>query len=133
MPCLLALGVEAKAEPVSFARNPVATKTTGGAKIEFAVSAPTDVAVFIEDSQGKIVRHLVAGVLGTNAPAPLKKGSLEQALAWDGLADYGRPAGAGPFRVRVALGLGAKFDKVVSSRPSVELGSNSRNPLVLGK
>jgi hypothetical protein len=107
-----------------FTTKPAAKRNGGEVTITFAVSAPTDVAVFIEDAKGEVVRHLVAGVLGNpstgsgqgNPPPPLKPG-LSQSLVWDGKADYGKPAGSGPLRVRVALGLGAKYDRVVSSKP----------------
>jgi len=61
-----------------------------------------------------VVRHLAAGVLGANAPAPLKPDSLAQEIVWDGKADYGKPAEGGPLKVRVALGLSAKYDKVIA-------------------
>jgi hypothetical protein len=105
-----------EAQPPKFAVKPTAAKAGDAVKIEFAVDRETDVAVFIEDSQGKVVRHLVAGVLGPKAPAPLKPG-LAQSVEWDGKADWGKPAPAGPFKVRVALGLGAKYDKLVASDP----------------
>jgi len=46
-----------------------------------------------------------AGVLGKNAPPPLKPNSLEQSIVWDGRDDDGKAAVGGPFRVRVAAGL----------------------------
>lgn len=111
----------AGAEPV-FTRKPAAVKTAGGAvRLEFAVDRETDVAVFVEDAKGGIVRHLVAGVLGKNPPAPLKPG-LAQSIEWDGKDDAGQPAAGGPFKIRVALGLGAKYDRVVHSDPQ-SLGS----------
>ncbi|MHC4915324.1 MAG: hypothetical protein ACYTGB_07510, partial [Planctomycetota bacterium] len=63
-------------------------------------------------------RHLVAGVVGGTGtpPAPLKPG-LSQSIEWDGKADWKKPAGSGPFKVRVALGLGARYDKVLISDP----------------
>src|SRR5689334_21625417 len=103
--CLTAQGSEPTA---TFTKRPVATKTGDRVKIEFAVNRETDVSVFIEDSASKTIRHLVAGVLGKNPPAPLKPNSLDQSIEWDGKADWGKPAGAGPFKVRVALGLGAR-------------------------
>jgi hypothetical protein len=112
------------AAPPKFTAKPTATKAGDAVKIEFAVDRETDVAVFIEDGAGKVVRHLVAGVLGTNAPAPLKPG-LAQSVEWDGKADYGKPAPAGPFKVRVALGLGAKYDKILISDPQSLSGINS--------
>ena len=102
------------AEPAVFTTKPAAVKDGDGAKMTFAVSAPTDVAVYIEDAAGKIVRHLAAGVLGKNAPKPLKADSLEQAIAWDGRDDDGVQCSAKegnlkPFRVRVGLGLKASY------------------------
>ncbi|MCK6473628.1 MAG: hypothetical protein L6R28_18035 [Planctomycetes bacterium] len=99
-----------------FAKKPHAVKDGGKVLIRFAVTRETDVAVYIEDAQGKVVRHLVAGVLGKNPPPPLAPG-LEQSIPWDGLADYGKPAGNGPFKARVALGLGAKYDQVLVREP----------------
>jgi len=111
---VVALGAEA---PPSFTKKPTAAKSADGkVKIEFAVSRETDVSVFIEDSGGKVVRHLVSGVLGKNPPAPLSSG-LAQSVEWDGQADWGKPAGSGPFKARVALGLGAKYDKAVIADP----------------
>jgi hypothetical protein len=115
----------AHAAAPKFTQEPVARKRGVGATIEFAVDRETDVAVFIENAAGKVVKHLVAGVLGPNAPAPLKSNSLSQSIEWDGKADYGRsieltagkPGYRGPFKVRVALGLGAKFDKIIARDP----------------
>jgi hypothetical protein len=104
------------AAPPSFTRKPTAAKAVDKVTVEFAVDRETDVAVYIEDGAGKVVRHLVAGVLGANAPAPLKPG-LAQSVEWDGKADYGKPAPAGPFKVRVALGLGARYDRIIASEP----------------
>ena len=107
----------AQAGDVSFAVKPSATKTADGkVRIEFAVSRETDVSVCIEDGQGRIVRRLASGVLGTNAPAPLKPG-LAQSIEWDGKADWKKPAPPGPYKVRVMLGLGAKYDKEAMAAP----------------
>ena len=100
-----------------FTKKPTATRAGEKVTIAFAVDRATDVAVFIEDSKGEIVRHLVAGVLGKNPPAPLKPNSLEQSVEWDGKADYGKPTEGGPFKARVALGLDAKYDKAVVREP----------------
>ncbi len=111
-----------------FAKKPVARKADGKVRIDFAVDHLTDVAVFIEDGAGKIVRHLAAGVLGDKAPQPFKPG-LSQSIEWDGKGDYGRPAGPGPFKVRVALGLGAKYDRVLFRDPQ---GLRNVNGLATG-
>lgn len=102
-----ALGAEPA--PPAFAKMPVVAKAGDGCTVAFAADRATDVAVWIEDAKGQIVRHLAAGVLGDKAPAPLKAGSLEQALAWDGKDDDGAPAQGGPFKVHVALGLKANW------------------------
>jgi hypothetical protein len=100
-------------EGPGFSSKPKVTKAAGKYEISFAVSRETDVSVFIESGDGRVVRHLVSGVLGKNPPAPLKPG-LSQKITWDGKADYGKPAGSGPFKVRVALGLGAKYEGEIS-------------------
>ena len=107
------------ADAPKFTKKPSVAKKGDAAIITFAVDRETDVAVFVEDANGRIVRHLVAGVLGTNAPAPLKAGSLEQVVEWDGKADYGKPLDPRPttLRFRVALGLGATYDKRLISDP----------------
>src|SRR5437762_2280944 len=67
-----------------FTQKPACRKTaTDRYEIHFAVKGACDVAVGIVDHDGKIVRHLAAGVLGANAPEPLQKNSLEQKLVWD--------------------------------------------------
>jgi len=75
----------AKPAPPTFTRKPTATKAGETVTIAFAVSRPTDVAVTIEDAgtgagPARIVRHLAAGVLGKNPPAPLKANSLQQSI-----------------------------------------------------
>ncbi|HOX06706.1 MAG TPA: hypothetical protein PK280_09905 [Planctomycetota bacterium] len=113
----LARGGEAAPAAPSFTAKPTATKAADGkVKIDFAVSRETDVTVCIEDANGRPVRHLVSGVLGKNPPPPLKPG-LAQSIEWDGKADWGKPAPAGAFKVRVMLGLGAKYDKEVVAEP----------------
>jgi len=89
--------------PPKFAAKPAVTKSGAGAKIAFTVDREMDVAVYVEDAQGKIVRHLAAGLLGTNAPAPLKPDALEQTLAWDGKDDLGQPVTGAPSRCASAL------------------------------
>ena len=113
-------------EPVSvpalrkagFAGAPVSSGADGKVRISFALDAATDVEVAILDAQGKVVRHLAAGVLGEDSapPAPLKPG-LAQQLEWDGLDDYGEKAVGGPFKARVRAGMGAKLEKIVGGDP----------------
>jgi hypothetical protein len=111
--CQTAHGGEAK-----FAERPRVKKDGAKTTVSFAVAGPTDVAVSVLDAEGKVVRHLAAGVLSdaegseageTNPPPPPLKPGLAQTIAWDGKDDYGNPAGNGPFRIRVALGLKPEF------------------------
>jgi len=109
----------------AFAKPPTAVREDAGLRISFATSAPVDCAVWIEDRTGRTVRHLAAGMLGANAPAPLAAGKLEQSLLWDGKDDAGRqvllpPSTINPppgFVARVGLGLSARFDRVIGSDP----------------
>jgi DNA-binding beta-propeller fold protein YncE len=99
---LTAAGPKADA---GFSRKPSAAKEGDHFKISFAAGRETDVEVAVLDGHGKVVRHLAAGVLGKNAPAPLRRDSLEQELSWDGRDDAGNPAQGAPFRARVRLGV----------------------------
>ncbi|MGQ9662272.1 MAG: hypothetical protein ACUVWX_08055 [Kiritimatiellia bacterium] len=90
-------------------------------KIRFALACPTDVEVSILNAEGHIVRRLAAGLVGAKAPPPLKA-ELEQELVWDGKDDGGNSATGGPFRVRVAAGLGVQYDGTAfgsEARPDV--------------
>ncbi|MCG3178564.1 MAG: hypothetical protein BIFFINMI_00892 [Phycisphaerae bacterium] len=104
----------------TFTKQPSAVADGDKVRIAFAVSRSTDVAVRIEDARGQVVRHLVAGVLGPKPPAPLKADSLEQSLLWDRRDDLGKPAdaAAGPFSVRVSLGLKPTLDRFLAYDPS---------------
>jgi DNA-binding beta-propeller fold protein YncE len=121
---------QAQAQP-TFVKKPVAARSGDQTKIEFTVDRAIDVAVSIEDVKGKILRHLAGGVLGKNAPEPLKSDALAQSLTWDGKDDTGKPAGAGPFQVRVQLGMQPEFDRFLLHNPhgsgqvsSVAVGPN---------
>lgn len=105
---LMAASAGAAESPVKFTTPPSAKAEGDQVRIEFAVDRPTDVAVYVLNAKDEAVRHLAAGVLGDNAPAPLKAGSLAQSLIWDGKDDKGEPAQGGPFKVRVAAGLAPK-------------------------
>ncbi len=81
--------------------------------IRFEVNTRTDVAVWIEDAKGERVRHLVAGMLGSNPPPPLAKDTLRQTLKWDYLDDYGKKVPAGAYKVKVGVGSQATLDKEI--------------------
>ena len=66
-------------EPVfQFARAPTVARDGDRVRISFAAKGFCDATVAIEDAAGRIVRHLVSGVLGPNAPPPFQKGTTRQ-------------------------------------------------------
>ncbi|MHC4916163.1 MAG: hypothetical protein ACYTGB_11805 [Planctomycetota bacterium] len=117
----LAVALGGEPAPVRFAKPPAAKKANGKTTISFAVSAETDVAVYVLNAKGEVVRHLAAGVLGKSPPAPLKPG-LAQSIEWDGKDDVGEPAKGGPFKVRVAAGMTPKHGGYAFSDDSKTYG-----------
>jgi DNA-binding beta-propeller fold protein YncE len=101
----------------TFVKKPTAVPSGGETKIEFAVDRQTDVVVTIEDAKGKVIRHLAGGVLGKNAPEPLRPNTLEQSLTWDGKDDFRKVAIGGPFQVRVQIGMKPEFDRFFFHNP----------------
>lgn len=93
-------------------------KAESAHRISFTLSGSTDVEVAVLDAQGKVVRHLAAGVLGdgVEAPPPLRPG-LAQQLEWNGRNDAGQPALGGPFQVRVRTGMQCRFGRLIGGRP----------------
>ena len=118
--CLSGDEKKASVEP-SFTSKPSAVSRGKTVTIRFAVSKPTDVEVSVLNADGDVVRHLAAGMLGKNAPAPLKKGSLAQEISWDSLDDYGKPAKGKPFKVRVRLGLRPRLERMIGDNPGLVL------------
>ncbi len=81
-------------------------------EITFSVKGFCDVTVAVIDKKGKVVRHLGAGVLGSNAPDPFQKNSLKQKIYWNGKDDLGNyPKNGTKLKIRVMLGLKPTFDK----------------------
>ena len=126
---LLAASLAAAEGPPSFTKKPTAVRDGDRVKIDFTVDRNTDVAVTVEDGQGKIVRHLAGGVLGKNAPEPLKSGTLAQSLVWDGKDDYGKPVTGKGFKVRVQLGMKPEFDRFLLHNPD---GSGEVSAVAVG-
>jgi outer membrane protein assembly factor BamB len=120
-PTLLALiltGTLSTGEALAgFSKQPTAVKAGQAIRIDFTVDGATDVTVTVEDAQGRIVRHLAAGVLGKNPPEPLQPNTMAQSLIWDGKDDFGKPAAGGPFKARVQLGMTAEFDRFLMHNP----------------
>ncbi len=89
-----------------------------GFRIDFKAPGFTDCAVWVTGPDGKTVRHLAAGMLGPDAPAPLAAGRLDQSILWDGRDDAGRPvADAAGCAVRVGFGLEPKYGRTIGSDP----------------
>ncbi len=100
-----------------FTRKPV-VKLVGKDKYEisFAVKGYCDVTVAVVDDKGFVLRHVGSGVLGTNAPAPFQKNSLEQTVIWHGKDDLGAYVKEpGKCRVRVMLGVEPELDKWIGA------------------
>ena len=72
-----------------FAERPKVMRAGDAIMVSFTSKGLCDVTVAVEDAEGKIIRHLVSGVLGPNAPAPLQKNSKKQAVPWDGKDEQG--------------------------------------------
>ncbi len=84
-------------------------------EIAFAVKGNCDVTADIIDEKGVVVRHLASGVLGSNAPAPFQKNSLEQKIYWNGKDDLGvYVKEPDKMKARVRLGLKPEFDKLIA-------------------
>jgi NHL repeat-containing protein len=114
---LSAVGALAGEAPVAaFTQAPSAKRIGDKTVISFAVSIETDVAVYVLDAKGQVVRHLVAGMLGKNAPEPLKPNSLKQNIIWDGKDDNGQPV-VGAVKVRVAIGMKPSFESFMLHNP----------------
>jgi SMP-30/Gluconolactonase/LRE-like region len=112
------LACSALAGEATFASKPAVSKQGAGAKISFAVSAATDVEVAILDANGKVIRHLAAGMVGPDANAPLLKKGLTQSVVWDGKADWKKPAVGGPFNVRVRIGMKPTLERMIGHNPA---------------
>lgn len=125
---LLLGGILGAAEP-AFEKKPSAVKAGDAIRIDFTADRNTDAAVTIEDANGKVVRHLVAGVLGKNPPAPLKPDLRAQSVAWDGKDDFGKVAAGGPFKARVQLGMKPEFGSSLMHNPH---GSGTISAVAVG-
>ncbi|HID28994.1 MAG TPA: hypothetical protein EYP19_03210, partial [Desulfobacterales bacterium] len=114
-----------------FAESPRARARSGRIEITFTSEAYCDVAVAIEDSDGRIVRHLAAGVLGPNAPLPLQKNTRTQRILRDSKDDIGRYVKVfDGLRARVSLGLQARLERVLFWSPMKRVSRNNR-PLIV--
>jgi len=107
-----------RSEPFEFARKPKLTREGDRVTIAFESKGFCDATVAVENAEGRIVRHLASGVLGTNAPEPFQKGSLRQTVVWDGKNDKGEYVDdKDRHAVRVSLGLEARFERTMFWSP----------------
>ena len=105
-------------EVFEFTERPTANRDGDRISISFASKGYCDATVAIEDGNGKIVRHLVSGVLGPNAPAPFQKSSLTQTVVWDCKNDQGKYLDRlDRYTVRVSLGLKPQFERTLYWSP----------------
>jgi hypothetical protein len=103
--------------------KPSVRRAADGVRIRFEVTKPVDVEVAVLRADGEVVRHLAAGLLGPNAPAPFQKDRLKQEIAWDGRDDAGNavPNAAG-CRVRVRVGITPKLEKTLGQASDLSGG-----------
>jgi sugar lactone lactonase YvrE len=99
---------------VEFTAGPTVTDQGDSVAITFSVDGYTDVTIAILDDDGKIIRHLAAGQLGANPPAPFTANSLSQTLGWDKRDDKGNVV-TGSYDVKVGLTMVPKLDKWYTS------------------
>jgi len=111
-------------EVFEFAQKPVVTRSGDRVTISFESKGFCDATVAVEDAQGRIVRHLVSGVLGPKAPEPFQKNALKQAVVWDGKDDRGYYLDdKDSLSVRVSLGLQPQFERTLYWSPKKRYGS----------
>ncbi|MBL8028861.1 MAG: T9SS type A sorting domain-containing protein [Fibrobacteres bacterium] len=88
--------------------------------VEFTLSDTTDVEVAIVNLRdSSIIRHLAAGMLGANPPAPLVANTLHQTLFWNGRGDMGDSiiVPSESLTVRVRAGMSVVLNKLVGNDP----------------
>ena len=103
----------------AFTVKPTVATVGDQTKIAFTLAAPSDVEVAITDQDGKVVRHLAAGVLGGDKAPPEPFGpGLAQELVWDGRDDFGKKARGQAFSVQVSAGMKPVFDGFMMYHPA---------------
>ena len=113
-------------EVFEFTQAPKVEKNGDSFVISFAVKDYCDATVVIENSENKIRRHFVSGVLGKNPPKPFIADSLSQKITWDGKDDEGKYIDdVATCHVRVSLGLKPVFEKKLFSTPYKRMGNNA--------
>ncbi len=113
-------------EVFEFTDSPKVVRQGDRIEIFFESKGFCDVTVVIENSDGKIIRHLASGVLGPNAPQPFQKNSKAQKIIWDGKNDQGDYIdNKDNCNIKVSLGLKPQFEKNVLWSPYQRIGSKT--------
>jgi len=113
--------------PFVFAEKPTVVRQGDAVTVTFTSRGFCDATVAIQDTAGRIVRHLASGVLGVNAPAPFQKNSLTQTIVWDGKDDQGRYVDdKDALTVRVSLGLKPRFERTLFWSPKKRIAPGNR-------
>lgn len=103
---------EKREQIFEFLEKPKLSRDGDKITIIFETKSLCDVTIAIEHGSGKVVRNLVSGVLGANAPEPLKKNSKKQVIVWDGKSDDGNYIDDKEnCFIRVSLGLKPQFER----------------------
>ncbi len=114
--------------PFEFASAPAVTRQGDQALIAFETKGFCDATIAIEDGSGQIIRHLISGVLGPNAPEPFAKNSKKQRVVWDGKDDRGRYVDdIARYRVRVSLGLTPRYERSLYWSPHKRISNIAPN------
>jgi hypothetical protein len=101
-----------------FVKAPAVTREGDRVTVSFETKGFCDVAVAVEDRDGRIIRHVAYGVLGPNAPEPFQKNSKKQAVVWDGKNELGvYVEDLDGVRVRVSLGLKPQLERTLFWHP----------------
>lgn len=108
-----------------FTQKPQVTFEGSSYIISFETKSFCDVTIAIENSEGKILRHLISGVLGPKAPAPFQKNSKSQKITWDGKDDqdtYIKDTERDNCVIRVSLGLKPQLERSLFWSPKKKTG-----------
>lgn len=101
-----------------FTEKPKVSRNGDIVIITFTSKDYCDATVAIENSSGRIIRHLASGVLGENAPEGFQKNSLSQKIIWDGKDDQGKLTdNKEDLVIRVSLGLKPMYEKTLYWSP----------------
>lgn len=124
---------KAKREEIfEFVQEPAVTRNGDLVTVTFESRGNCDVTVAIENTEGRIIRHLASGVLGPQAPEPLQKNAKKQVLVWDGKNDKGEYVDdKDALTVRVSLGLKPQFERTLGWSPKRRAGGDPSRGTVL--